>query len=55
LGYRFGLPELALAEKTIINTVNEVRQPTLLIIREQKQMAPKRAVALDDYISRWIR
>ena len=31
LGYRFGLPELGLAEKTITNAVNKVRQPTLFI------------------------
>jgi hypothetical protein len=37
LGYRFGLPELGLAEKTITNAVNKVRQPTLFIEREQKQ------------------
>jgi hypothetical protein len=37
LGYRFGLPELGLAEKTIIYAVNKVRQPTLFIEREQKQ------------------
>ncbi|WP_342805613.1 reverse transcriptase domain-containing protein [Alteromonas sp. M12] len=50
LGYRFGLPELALAEKTITNAVNKVRQ-----LYEQKQTAPKRAAALDDYITRWLR
>jgi hypothetical protein len=55
LDYRFGLPELGLAEKTITNAVNKVRQPTLFIEREQKQTAPKRAVALDDYITRWLR
>jgi hypothetical protein len=31
LGYRFGLPELGLAEKTITNAVNKVREPTLFI------------------------
>jgi hypothetical protein len=55
LGYRFGLPDLALAEKTIINAVNKVRQPTLFIEREQKQTAPKRAAMLDNYITRWLR
>jgi RNA-directed DNA polymerase len=50
LGYRFGLPELGLAEKTITNAVNKVRR-----LYEQKQSAPKRAVALDDYIIRWLR
>jgi RNA-directed DNA polymerase len=55
LGYRFGLPELGLAEKTITNAVNIVRQPTLFIEREQKQTAPKRAAMLDDYIIRWLR
>ncbi|MFT4939910.1 MAG: hypothetical protein ACI88A_002959 [Paraglaciecola sp.] len=50
MGYRFGLPDLALAEKTITNAVNKVRQ-----LYEQKQTAPKRAVALDDYITRWLR
>jgi len=50
LGYQFGLPELGLAEKTITNAVNKVRQ-----LYEQKQSAPKRAVALDDYIIRWLR
>jgi hypothetical protein len=55
LGYRFGLPELGLAEKTITNTVNKVRQLTLFIEKEQKQTAPKRAAMLDDYITRWLR
>ena len=55
MGYRFGLPELGLAEKTITNAVNKVRQPTLFIEREQKQTAPKRAAMLDDYITRWLR
>lgn len=50
LGYRFGLPRLALAEKTMANAVNKVRQ-----LYEQKQTAPKRAAMLDDYISRWLR
>jgi hypothetical protein len=50
LGYRFGLSDLALAEKTITNAVNKVRQ-----LYEQKLTAPKRAVALDDYITRWLR
>jgi RNA-directed DNA polymerase len=50
LGYRFGLPELGLAEKTITNAVNKVRR-----LYEQKQSAPKTAVALDDYIIRWLR
>jgi hypothetical protein len=50
LGYRFGLPELGLAEKTITNVVNKVRQ-----LYEQKQTAPKRAAMLDDYITRWLR
>ncbi|MFT5542334.1 MAG: RNA-directed DNA polymerase [Arenicella sp.] len=49
LGYRFGLPDLALTEKTIINAVNRIRQ-----LYEQKQTAPKRAVMLDDYITRWL-
>jgi len=34
LGYRFGLPALGLAEKTITNAVNKVRQPTLFIEKE---------------------
>jgi RNA-directed DNA polymerase len=55
LGYRFGLPELGLAEKTITNAVNKVRQLTLFIEKEQKQTAPKRAAMLDDYITRWLR
>jgi hypothetical protein len=55
LDYRFGLPELGLAEKTITNAVNKVRQPTLFIEREQKQTAHKRAAMLDDYITRWLR
>jgi hypothetical protein len=55
LSYRFGLSGLALAEKTITNAVNKVRQPLLFIRREQKLTAPKRAVALDDYITRWLR
>jgi hypothetical protein len=55
LGYRFGLPELGLAEKTITNAVNKVRQPTLFIEKEQKLAAPKRAAMLDDYITRWLR
>jgi RNA-directed DNA polymerase len=50
LGYRFGLPELGLAEKTITNAVNKVRQ-----LYEQKLAAPKRAAMLDDYITRWLR
>jgi hypothetical protein len=50
LGYRFGLPELGLAEKTISNAVNKVRQ-----LYEQKLAAPKRAAMLDDYITRWLR
>ncbi|MFT7052884.1 MAG: RNA-directed DNA polymerase [Psychromonas sp.] len=50
LGYRFGLPELGLAEKTITNAVNKVRQ-----LYEQKLAAPKRAAMLDDYIIRWLR
>jgi len=50
LGYRFGLPALGLAEKTITNAVNKVRQ-----LYEQKQTAPKRAAMLDDYITRWLR
>ena len=50
LGYRFGLPDLALAQKTISNAVNNVIQ-----LYEQKQTAPERAVALDDYIIRWLR
>jgi hypothetical protein len=50
LGYRFGMPNLALAEKTIINAVNNIIQ-----LYEQKQTAPQRAVALDDYITRWLR
>jgi hypothetical protein len=50
LGYRFGLPELGLAEKTISNSVNKVRQ-----LYEQKQTATKRAAMLDDYITRWLR
>jgi hypothetical protein len=55
VGYRFGLPGLALAAKTITNAVNKVRQPTLFIEKEQKQTAPKRAAMLDDYITRWLR
>ncbi|WP_197517641.1 reverse transcriptase domain-containing protein [Colwellia sp. PAMC 20917] len=50
LGYRFGLPRLTLAVKTIINAVDKVRQ-----LYEQKQTAQKRAVALDYYITRWLR
>ncbi|MFT6899374.1 MAG: RNA-directed DNA polymerase, partial [Paraglaciecola sp.] len=50
LGYRFGLPDLALAQKTISNAVNNVIQ-----LYEQKRTAPERAVALDDYITRWLR
>ena len=50
LGYRFGLPELGLAEKTITNAVNKVRQ-----LYEQKQTAPKTAAMFDDYITRWLR
>jgi RNA-directed DNA polymerase len=50
LGYRFGLPELGLAEKTITNAVNKVRQ-----LYEQNLAAPKRAAMLDDYITRWLR
>ena len=50
LGYRFGLPELGLAEKTITNALNKVRQ-----LYEQKLAAPKRAAMLDDYITRWLR
>jgi hypothetical protein len=50
LGYRFGLPELRLAEMTITNAVNKVRQ-----LYEQKLAAPKRAAMLDDYITRWLR
>ena len=50
MGYQFGLPELGLAEKTITNAVNKVRQ-----LYEQKQTAPKRAAMLDDYITRWLR
>ena len=50
LGYRFGLPHLAVAQKTISNAVNKVIQ-----LYEQKQTAPKRAVSLDDYITRWLR
>jgi RNA-directed DNA polymerase len=50
LGYRFDLPELGLAEKTITNAVNKVRQ-----LYEQKKTAPKRAAMLDDYITRWLR
>jgi hypothetical protein len=50
LGYRFGSPHLAVAEKTISNAVNNVIQ-----LYEQKQTAPERAVALDDYIIRWLR
>jgi hypothetical protein len=50
LGYRFGLPELGLAEKTITNAVNKVRQ-----LYEQKLAAPKRAGMLDDYITHWLR
>jgi hypothetical protein len=50
LGYQFSLPELGLAEKTINNAVNKVRQ-----LYEQKQTAPKRADMLDDYITRWLR
>ena len=50
MGYRFGLPELGLAEKTISNAVNKVRQ-----LYEQKLAAPKRAAMLDDYITRWLR
>ena len=47
LGYRFGSPHLAVAEKTISNAVNNVIQ-----LYEQKQTAPKRADMLDDYITR---
>jgi RNA-directed DNA polymerase len=50
LDYRFGLPELGLADKTMINAENKVRQ-----LYEQKQTAPKRAAMLDDYITRWLR
>jgi hypothetical protein len=50
LGYRFGLPELGLAEKTITNAVNKVRQ-----LYAQKLAAPKRAAMLDDYITHWLR
>jgi hypothetical protein len=50
LGYRFGLPELGLTEKTITNAVNKVRQ-----LHEQKKTAPKRAAMIDDYITRWLR
>jgi hypothetical protein len=50
LGYQFGLPELGLAEKTIANAVNKVRQ-----LYEQKLAAPKRAAMLDNYITRWLR
>jgi RNA-directed DNA polymerase len=41
LGYRFGSPHLAVAEKTISNAVNNVIQ-----LYEQKRTAPKRAVRL---------
>ena len=50
MGYRFGSPHLAVAEKTISNAVNNVIQ-----LYEQKQTAPKRAAMLDDYITRWLR
>jgi hypothetical protein len=49
LGYRFGLPELGLAEKTIADAVNKARQ-----LYEQKQTAPKRAAMLDNYIIRCL-
>jgi len=50
LGYRFGSTHLAVAQKTVSNAVNKVRQ-----LYEQKQTAPKRAAMLDDYITRWLR
>jgi hypothetical protein len=50
LGYRFGLPHLAVAQKTISNAVNMA-----IRLYEKKQTAPKRAVALDDYFIRWLR
>ena len=49
MAYRFGLPELGLAEKAITNAVNTVRQ-----LYEQKQTAPKIAAMLDDNITRWL-
>lgn len=55
LGYRFGLPSLALAEKTITNAVNRVNYPVFCIKGKQKQTAPMRAVVLNNYITRWLR
>jgi RNA-directed DNA polymerase len=43
LGYRFGLSDLALAEKTITNAVNKVRQPTFIYREEAKANGPQKS------------
>ena len=50
LGYRFSKTGLKLATNTLANAVEKVHR-----LYEQKQTAPERAAALDDYLSRWVR
>jgi hypothetical protein len=49
LGYRFGLPDSGLAEKTITYAVNKVRQ-----LYEQKKYQPNWKMLLDDYRQHWV-
>ena len=50
LGYHFSRAGLQLAAKTIANAVEKMHR-----LYEQKQTAPERAAALDDYLTRWVR
>jgi RNA-directed DNA polymerase len=50
LGYHFSRAGLRLAVKTIVNAVEKMHR-----LYEQKQTAPERAAALDDYLRRWVR
>jgi hypothetical protein len=48
LGYHFSRTGLQLAAKTVANAVEKLHR-----LYEQKQTAPERAAALDDYLTRW--
>jgi RNA-directed DNA polymerase len=50
LGYHFGRADLRLAGKTIANAAEKIHR-----LYEQKQTARERAVALDEYLTRWKR
>ncbi len=50
LGYYFSRTGLQLAAKTIANAAEKIHR-----LYEQKQTAPERTAALNDYLTRWVR